>query len=944
MSGSTASTPQANDVLENIDAGINSLNSGTVPQKANNNTPRRSQIEILQSIAVGVDGLAGAISEGAGVSETAVQALVDNATETALGTKADKTELAAALATKADTAAVTDALAAKADATAIAAKADKTDLNQVKTTADAALPKTGGTASELKVSTTPTQDTHVARKKDLDEAILVLPSLASVATRILPTAVTAFRVLGYATPSDGGESGPWVRVSSEPTHPGKKKDASGAWFELQTMTITPGAFGAFPSTSDQTTQLTNMRDYWLAKLVGSYGDQYRPQPELRFPAGQFRAPGLLFSTDKTCFTLIGSGDNTILDGIMLNPYGFRYNFRGFTLADSRGITAGVYGIKFGGATQARNGYLCDVRIRDRYVALWNYSMAASLICDFKLEKNTIAIYSANPNANSGGDSSFVGFYCSNNDYTFYNRGTGEFKFSSGHLYGATYSNAVWEGDARINTLECYYTNCTFSNLGGTRDFTPKRIIDNGSGYARAIIWENLTISSAVRYVNASGTRFSRGSTLRLADAIMSLSSATGQVTSLQANGVELLSAPITWATAAAGATAIAAAINANTAIHGYTAYVDVGTYVYVVAPGMFDGSAQNGWTLNWTLASGTASGRCFYVITTTAAHGFSAGDAVEFNGGSWIGTEITSWVDSDTVFAVDGGTPSDNNFPVFTSGLVTRALRVKAGQDQCKTAGFTKLTTYNRSPMVIMACGPGWVDLGYTSKSIGYNVPYVGNDVSGTITFPRWGVQAISWDTMNTVNDQFVGGSGNVNTTLIRGSYCASFVGQRTKVLTWIDTPVNTMLQCNGFEKIGIGRGRGPTYNVGTGNFSIPAGAAAGWCHIGFLNMPNNGLLTPQAAYSGPGMLAPHRAGGLVNGTAAMLNRVQVLEDRVQFEAGGLQAEITEFGIKFPAFTFATLPTPANGNGCTVRVTDRNNKLVTSDGTNWRDQAGAILT
>jgi hypothetical protein len=45
--------------------------------------------------------------------------------------------------------------------------------------------------------------------------------------------------------------------------------------------------------------------------------------------------------------------------------------------------------------------------------------------------------------------------------------------------------------------------------------------------------------------------------------------------------------------------------------------------------------------------------------------------------------------------------------------------------------------------------------------------------------------------------------------------------------------------------------------------------------------------------------------------------------------------------------TFATLSTtyaPALWAECTVRVTDRGQRLVTSDGTNWRDQAGNILT
>lgn len=48
--------------------------------------------------------------------------------------------------------------------------------------------------------------------------------------------------------------------------------------------------------------------------------------------------------------------------------------------------------------------------------------------------------------------------------------------------------------------------------------------------------------------------------------------------------------------------------------------------------------------------------------------------------------------------------------------------------------------------------------------------------------------------------------------------------------------------------------------------------------------------------------------------------------------------------VTFPASTFATLPTASGVTGQTRRVTDRSQRLATSDGTNWRDQDGNILT
>lgn len=952
MSGSTASTPQANDVLENIDAGINSLNSGTVPQKANNNTPRRSQIEILQSIAVGVDGLAGAIAEGAGVSETAVQALVDNATSSALGAKADKTELTAGLAAKADTIAVTNALVAKAD---------KTDLSQVKTTADAALPKTGGTAADLKVSASPTQDTHVVRKTDLDEAILVLPSLASVATRTLPTAVTAFRVLGYATPSDGGESGPWVRVSSEPTHPGKKQDASGAWFELQTYSLNPLMFGASATagSTDQTVALTRLRDYWLARQVGNFGDQWNRQPEIFWPAGQWRAPGLTFSSYRTGISMRGCGNASLLDGIQIEVLGNRHSYMNFMLMEGNGIQGERYGFKIGASIKegmtysSRSVMISNVLIRDRYVGFYFARGGGASIANCKVEKSTIAFYSANDTGTeTSGDSDIINLATANNTYTVYLRGSGEFKFTNCHLYGGLVSNLILEGDDRIAELECYWNGCTFSNLQQARSPWPvKRIIDNGNGNARAILWENIAVTSVADFNAATGTRFVRGSALRLADARFQAVSATGSITSLKAAGsVELLSGAINWTSQAGAATAISAAINAGTATHGYRAYAD-GAFIYVIPSGTFNGSAQNGMTLVWTLASGTMSSRAFKVITTVDAHGFVVGDAVEFNNDpsldprNWNGIELVAWVDSATQFAIDIGSVTPlMPASVPTDLKVTKALRATISQDPCVTSGFTGITAYNASPMSILDVGPGWVDLGkIPSGAAVVPIPYSGNDATGSVELSNYGIIYQAWDSNASINDQFNGGQGNVNMILMRGSFNASFVGNRTKSHWWVDTPVNKALECTGLEKIGISRGRSAGLNTakGTGHISLPRGTARGWGYVGMMQSYTSVL--PVPAESGPLLLAPHFPHGLQSGQAKTLNRMQLLEDQGLVRVGNVETRFKEWGVSIPAFMAATLPDVVKAAGCTVRVTDRNNQFVTSDGTNWRTQDGQIL-
>ena len=798
----------------------------------------------------------------------------------------------------------------------------------------------GEMTGALRLTQAPVLNADAIRKQDLDEATVIIPSLAAVAARTIPTSVLAFYVAGYAKAGDKGDSGPWVRVSSEPTHPGKKQDASGAWFELQTMRITPQAFGAFgDSTLIVTTQITNMRDYWLSRLTGTAGDQWRRQPTIFWGTGQFRAPDVVFSSSVTGVTMIGDGEATLLDGIMINPCGYRHTYANLSLVDTRGKGAGAYyGFKFGDNTYTmRNTTISNVRVRDRWIGFWNVKMAACTISSWKIEKCFIAMHSGGNLNGNGGDSELSDFHCSNNEYGFYNRSTGELKFIGGHMYGGSYTNLLFEGDQRTNTLECYYTNVTFSNVSAFRDFTPLRIENNGSGYARAILWDNFDVASITPIDDSAGTKFNRGSLVRLAEAIFYPATTSGTITSLKANGIELLGAPVSWTSISGACTAVAAAIDAGFATHGFTTAIDA-YGVVVIGPGNIDGSAQNGWPLVWTLTAGAARGRSHYKVTTSTAHNFLPGWAVEFNtasDGVWNGIEIVSWVESATSFYIDG------SFPAFTgTAKVTRALRAKAGQDQCVAAGFTGVTSYNASPLVIMAIGPNWVDLG--SGLYATPTPYAGNDVTGYIRLPIFGSEFIAWDYNATVNDQFIN-CGNVNTSLLRGTYQTSLVAQRTKVLLWCDTPVQPGLRINALEKIGLGRGRASTDAVGYGSFSLPAGIAVGWGYIGYINVtPGSGNTQPYAL-SGPGIIAPHAKAGLKNGMAAVLNRVQVLPDSVWLSAGAKDYYFDEFGAVLVSYTAATLPTPSLCPGRTVRVSDRNQRLYTSDGTVWRDQAGLAL-
>jgi hypothetical protein len=68
-------------------------------------------------------------------------------------------------------------------------------------------------------------------------------SKAALEAANVPTAVGALQLLGYSSPGDGGEA-IYMRVVSEPSHPGKIQSADGAWWELAEHEITPQMLGA----------------------------------------------------------------------------------------------------------------------------------------------------------------------------------------------------------------------------------------------------------------------------------------------------------------------------------------------------------------------------------------------------------------------------------------------------------------------------------------------------------------------------------------------------------------------------------------------------------------------------------------------------------------------------------------------------------------------------
>ena len=121
------------------------------------------------------------------------------------------------------------------------------DAENAKLAAEAA--QLGAEAAE-EVAEMAQEASETARDEAVDAAASVAgalgvldPTRAEVATVTIPESVEAIRTTGYSVSGDGG-GGLYVRVETEPTHPGKVQSADGAWWELQAVAVSPRMFGA----------------------------------------------------------------------------------------------------------------------------------------------------------------------------------------------------------------------------------------------------------------------------------------------------------------------------------------------------------------------------------------------------------------------------------------------------------------------------------------------------------------------------------------------------------------------------------------------------------------------------------------------------------------------------------------------------------------------------
>jgi hypothetical protein len=214
-------------------------------------------------------------------------------------------------------------------------------------------------------------------------------------------------------------------------------------------------------------------------------------------------------------------------------------------------------------------------------------------------------------------------------------GGGEAKFDNCTFLGATRYQGLIRGGLVSTPVECYFTQCTFTVGNGFRSFPIQSVADNGSGKARLFLGTVSPVASAAD----RGCRF-WGFAEEPVQAVVRSVTASGSatlstLTAIYGGGavVNLIAGPVTLsASAATNATAIAAAINANTATSKFSAAATSRAEIVVYADESIRADAQwaiLGWT---TTGTATVSPQTLTAIARVDSHGLAQSDFVQVGG------------------------------------------------------------------------------------------------------------------------------------------------------------------------------------------------------------------------------------------------------------------------------------------------------------------------
>lgn len=752
--------------------------------------------------------------------------------------------------------------------------ASQSQVDDIRNQVSNALPKDSGTATNLKISTTPTDDQHAVRKADLDATTIVLPSRTVAITRSIPSAVTGIWVLGYATPGDGGQAN-WVRAGTQPSHPGKFRSADGAWWELAGPRLDPKMLGAkCDGVTNDTAAVQATFDVVQTKSAPFGAQVCLPgQPSLRFTAGAYNAPGLILDSQATGFAVECDGPTTRLMGIGFRFGGNRQAFTGMpTLSD-----AGTIGIER--YNQNARTFICTgAIIRDRTFGLVISGGGQDDITNVSVEKCQDGLV-----ANGGGSTQIVNcefITCSR--YGVRYNAAGEVKLvncralGNGqrnlYLYGTNFPGAA---------IEDYFVGCTFTVAQRTRIIPALGVADNGSGYARVTYASELAVTS----LEDRGARLVVLPTASIATACLNIgNNAGGSLTGLTIGGIQALGSTITWTgDRSTMATAVAVAVNATTAAHGVTATTR-GSRIY------FTTSAANTGSLTWaaivpTVADGlVVQPTAYMAIKTATAHGLAVGDDVDVNVGAFVGIQRVEAVEDATTFCVEAYWSSAS----VQTGTAVKAHRLQDGMRDVQFGAGAYA-----GQRIISNVTPTTFDI-----NLPYTAPW-----SGQATLPNWDVEIDAYEDNYRTNDQFFVG-GNINYLLVRSGFNIQFRGTRLKLQRWVDPCIKISLRAARIEFDVPSRGRGDNVfdDILTG------GATSGWSVRGMRDLTGSSVPGGECNT----LEIPSASAQNTGNSVSDLNGVRAFRDRIEMRVAGVVHSITSLAWNLFGHQIATVVNAVN--------------------------------